>query len=224
MPDHHRNNLHSDEQLRRWIAAWREGDNAAGGRLFDALAPLVTGFLRNKVYDKQIIEDLVQETFMKLKSATSVVERGTRSYVFGVAFNTFRHHLRARYRLENRYQALSESIDAGTYVVGDHEIDPEYLLGLKREERLLMKALRRVSLDDQVVIELFHLQELTRAEVADILGVKGTTMPGRLKRARERLSAKILELESSPVVLKSTSKTVSTWLRELEEHIERMKE
>ncbi|MEZ4451100.1 MAG: RNA polymerase sigma factor [Nannocystaceae bacterium] len=214
---------HDDAELKRWIMDWRDGDDDAGRRVYDALASDVTTFLRNKAYDKQIVEDLVQDTFIKVRSAISSINTTARGYVLGVAYNTLCHHIRGRQRGDRKHRALGAEVEVGAYVIGEHELDPEYILGLKRERKLLMKALRRIPLDDQVVIELYYLQGLSRVDIAEILDVPVGTMAGRLRRGRKRLSDKIVALESSLEVLASTSKSFSAWLDELAEHLERMK-
>ena len=93
--------------LRRLLRAWNVGDEEAGRQLFELLADDVTRFFRSKLFDQHAVEDLVQETFLKVRVANSEVHTTARGFVFGVAFNTLRHHLRGRQRAGVRHQRLA---------------------------------------------------------------------------------------------------------------------
>ena len=82
-----------------------------------------------------------------------------------------------------------------------------------------MKSMRRIPLDDQVMLELHYMQSLSRREMAEIFQRKEPTIAGQLRRARRRLAAKMAEVAQSREVLLSTSKSAASWLHELAQHL-----
>lgn len=88
----------SDEAL---LAACAVGESAALGALFDrhheAVYRLVSRLLRT---ERAEIDDLVQTTFLEAwRSAQRYDARGSvKSFLFGVAANTVRHHVRSSQR------------------------------------------------------------------------------------------------------------------------------
>ena len=64
---------------------------------------------------------------------------------------------------------------------------PSTLFGKRREERLLLEALRRIPLDSQVVLELYYWEEMSAAQTAAVLDLPEGTVRGRVKRAKDLL-------------------------------------
>jgi RNA polymerase sigma-70 factor (ECF subfamily) len=93
------------------------------------------------------------------------------------------------------------------------EPDPEYLITLGEEQRLLMKAVRRLPIDFQVVIELNYWEGITCNEIATILQVPSGTVRRRLQRGRAALEKNLAALADSPVLLAATTMSISGWQR-----------
>lgn len=210
----------TDDEDRQWLAAWRAGDAASARALYDRYAASVTRFFETKLSRKDDVKTLVHDTFLLLHRSTSPIEHSVRAFVFGVARNVLRHRLRDMRREYERALRLQHAPEGAPIVVADIDpVDPESTLGDRQEHRLVGKSLRRLTLDDQVVLELFYWEELPRVEIAAIFGVPEGTMAGRIAAARKRLAAKMAELSGSAELLESTSKTYTTWLVELQAHI-----
>ncbi|HWN68065.1 MAG TPA: sigma-70 family RNA polymerase sigma factor, partial [Haliangium sp.] len=117
----------SDNEL---LERWRGGDRAAGQELFERYYHLVERFFANKLASDAL--DLVQETFVAcLEGRDRVSEGGKfRSYLFAVACNVLRGHLRRRYR-------DGEQLDFEEVSVNELAPGAGTLLGRLREQRLL---------------------------------------------------------------------------------------
>jgi RNA polymerase sigma-70 factor (ECF subfamily) len=214
----------TDDEDRQWLAAWRAGDETSARALYDRHAASVTRFFATKLSRKDDVKALVHDTFLQLHRSTTAIEHSVRAFVFGVARNVLRHYLRDRSREQRRTDQLRLAPEGSPIVVADIDpIDPEACFGARQEHRLVGKSLRRLTLDDQVVLELFYWQDLPRVEIAAIFAVPEGTMAGRIAAARKRLAAKMAELSRSVELLESTSKTYTTWLVELQAHIAAMK-
>ena len=65
---------------------------------------------------------------------------------------------------------------------------------------LLFAALRSLTADQQLALELHYWQGLGAAELAEVFEVEPTTMRTRLHRARARLKAQIEQMTTDPTL------------------------
>jgi len=192
----------SDVEL---LAAWQAGDRSAGDRLFVRHFPAVDRIFQNKVGPDHI-RDLVQRTFMVCFERPDSFRQATsfRAYLLGVAYNLLREHYRAVRRNH-------EDVDSRSVL--DLGAGPSTLIGAREEQRLLLEALRSVSLEDQALLELYYWEDLTGPEIAAILGVPEDTARSRLRRARIRVGEALERLASSRALLESTVENLESWAR-----------
>lgn len=174
----------TDEEL---IAAWKDGDAESGrtllARHFDALCR----FFRNKL-DREV-EDLIQRTmlvcldnFDRLREASNF-----RAYLFAIARNQlFRHLSKAR--------AENDRIDFAASSIHDLAPTMSRLVAQHHEGQQLLAALRRIPVDEQMALELFYWEDLTYAEIAEVLQIHPDTVKRRLTRARARLRENLAAL------------------------------
>lgn len=191
------------------VEAWRGGDTAAGEELFRRHFTAVSRFFRNKF--SAGVEDLIQQTFVALVEGRERLEAdgSFRSYLFGIAHNVMRSHLRALDRGRSFDPASSsiELLDPG----------PSTMHAAREEQRLLLRALRRIPLEHQVVLELVYWEGLNAAEIAVVMGVPHSTMRSRIQRARAVLEEAIGELAQSAGLCKSTVDGLEQWAAEVRE-------
>jgi RNA polymerase sigma-70 factor (ECF subfamily) len=84
-----------------------------------------------------------------------------------------------------------------------------------QEQRLLLEALRAISVNFQVVLELYYWEDLSTTEIAAVLGVPVGTVRSRLDRARDALESAMTRIASSNELLQSTLTRLDDWAREL---------
>jgi RNA polymerase sigma-70 factor (ECF subfamily) len=189
------------------LAAWRNGDAAAGEALVEANFESVYRFFRNKVDGD--LDDLVQATFTRCLERRDDAEiRAFRPYLFGVARNVLREHYRRRARADT---------DLGNKSVADLGASPSTLVSQKRDHRMLLEALRQIPLDEQVVLELFYWESMTGRELAEVLGVPEGTARTRLRSARMSLEAALARIVRSPDALKTTLDNLERWSASIRE-------
>jgi RNA polymerase sigma factor (sigma-70 family) len=196
----------SDAEL---LAAWRAGDPKAGSRLVDRHFRAVYGFFRNKLGGE--VEDLVQRTFLAVVKSRDVYrgDASFRTYLFAIARNELLQHFRQRgsaHVVEDLGAMPSEHLDP------DPDPGASTILHARGEHRLLLRALRRVPLDDQIALELVYFEELGTPEVARVLGVPEPTLRGRLQRARARLHEQIEALRAEGEALRDTTVPLDDWI------------
>ncbi|HLT39013.1 MAG TPA: sigma-70 family RNA polymerase sigma factor [Enhygromyxa sp.] len=188
------------------LDAWRAGDRAAGERLFDRYYEPVARFFVNKVGDAS--PDLIQRTFLACVEGMERFrgEGSFRSYLFAIAYRQLCLHYRNR---------DSDRVDPTS--VSAHALDPSLSrLIVEREElQLLLAALRELTLDLQVVLELHYWEECTTVEIAAALEIPEGTVKSRLRSGREKLRANIERLAAHPELAASTLRGLATWAREV---------
>lgn len=168
----------SDEAL---LAACGVGDTAALGALFDrhheAVYRLISRLLRT---DPAEIDDLVQQTFLEAwRSAKKYGGRGAvRSYLFGIAANAVRHHIRGAVRRRNALAEVPAPLASGA---------PDDAAMRAQQVTRLAAALEHLPDDLRVVYVMCDLEEVPGVEAARALGLRAGTLWRRLHEARRAL-------------------------------------
>lgn len=194
------------------LAAWQGGDLGAGEALFARHFDAVLRFFRFKAADA--CDELVQRTFTACLEKRDALRDAAsfRAFLFGIArFELLRHYQRA---------AGKREIDLGAVSLVDLDPSPSRIAARNEEQRLLADALRRIPVDLQVVIELHYWEELSTAEIADVLGIPPGTVKSRLRRAREALEQRLRANALSAARVQSTLAHLEADLRASEARIE----
>ena len=199
--------MRSDAEL---LDAWSEGDSRAGNELFHRHFDTICRFFANKVSED--VDDLIQKTFMACVEGRERFrgDASFRSYLFGVARNVLRRYYRDKRYQKIRFDELESSV---------HDLAPgaSMLIAEKREQELLLHALRRLPLDHQITLELYYWEALSGRELGEVLGIPEGTVRGRIRRAKELLEAQLEQLASSPALLQSTVANLEDWAKGLRE-------
>jgi RNA polymerase sigma-70 factor, ECF subfamily len=186
-------------------AAWSEGDRKAGARLIDRHLPAIARFFANKAASPSDVEDLVATTFEQCAKSLGKLRQTAsfRSYLFGIATNVFRDALRK--------QRPVPVGDLEELALRDLSPSPSAVAAQRAEQRLLLAALRAIPVEHQIVLELSVFEGMSRAEMADVLGLPQGTVGGRLSRARVLLEHRLEELAASPALVRSTLHGLEDW-------------
>ena len=192
------------------LARWRGGDEAAGQTLFENHFDAVYGFFCNKVGGESV-DDLVQETFLGCVNSRDRFreEASFRTFLFAIA-----HRQMMKYR-KRWYKTRERGADFDLQRVEDLDKSASQLVVEHAEQALLVRALRRIPLELQVIVELFYWQNMTSAEIATILELPHGTVRSRLRRAREQLAERVASLADTPQLGQSTVGNIEDWLRSL---------
>lgn len=196
------------------LARWRAGDRSAGSTLYDRYADAITAFFRRNIYDRDEVMDLTHETFIALQLSTSEIENVS-GYLYRIAFHKFTRHLRRR---KNLPDSASDHEDLN-HVAGDLTPDPEFILAQRGDTRLLLRAIRRLTLIHQQVLELSFWAEKNGPEIAAILDIPIGTVASRLRLARRDLNKKLAELADTQEALRDTTMTVAEWRQRIKNDI-----
>ena len=185
------------------VARWREGDRRACEALFGRYHDGVARFFRSKAPSHA--DDLVQQTFLRAFEGVERLRQPDRfrSFLFAIAYNVLREHLREL----GRGPAPLESTRAI-----DLDPSPSSLVAAREDRRLLLAALRQIPLAHQIALELHYWEQLTAAEIAEILDAPLGTIKTRMRRGRELLEQEIERLGRSPELITASLATLEAWI------------
>ncbi len=186
------------------LKRWRAGDQRAGHALVERKYAMIERFFLNKIAGGA--EDLVQDTFLAcVKNADRVEnDRYFDTYLFSIAYNMLRQHLRKRYRQGHHIELEDECLV-------DLDPSPSQIIARGQQHRHLVEALRSIPIASQVLLELFYWENLSSDEIARILGIPSGTVRGRLGRARKALARVLNRLANRAEPLETTITKLDDW-------------
>lgn len=172
--------MNSSEDL---ITRARSGEHEAFHQLFERYARSVLVFIHNLVGQRDVAEELTQETFVRAYSNLADLRDKTRfsTWLFGIGKNVAREHLRSK-RRENR----SHLADANPI----HEqadlriISPADELFGKELNMAMETALRSLDEDKRLVFALKVIHQRSYQEIVAITGFSLAKVKTELHRAR----------------------------------------
>lgn len=164
------------------------GPDAAAvfGRLFDAHAAALHRYLARRV-GTTIADDLVSETFLvalRGRNGYDPTRAGPRAWLYGIASNLVRRHVRAELR---ELRATARMVDS--HVVETPETRIADRLDAHTRVARLAGALTRLSDGDREVLLLTSWAGLSPVEIAQALDIPAGTVRSRLHRVRRWLRA-----------------------------------
>lgn len=170
-----------DDEL---VSEWRSGHSAAGDRLIERYTESLWRFFSNKVAYSP--EDLVQQTVLACWESIFRYEGRSsfRVFLFGIARNVLYHHYRDR---NLAFDPLTSSVlslkaDSGS---------PMGYVSEREENRLLLRVLRELPVQTQLLLELFYWEDVSNRELAAIVGIPVGTVKSRLRKARAELRQRL---------------------------------
>lgn len=131
-------------------------------------------------------DDVVQDASARAWQAIATVrgERGFRPWFLHVVANTARNDRRARGRHAALVVRAASRRQESAPDPADEAISDD-------ERRTVVAALNRLASDDRLVIALRHFEQLSEAEIAEVLGCPVGTVKSRLSRATARLRRRL---------------------------------
>lgn len=172
--------------------------------------PLVGFFLRN-LRDRQLSEDLTQETLLKLyNQAWDYLPLGRfRGWLYRIARNLMIDNIRRQSNdaiiLARKTRPRDEENDALTRLAGEM-LPPEDQASHHELAALIDDLLEKLPEEQRLTFVLHHYAGLPLPEIAEIMETNLPTTKSRLRLAREKLTDKL-----APFGIKGESDPESTW-------------
>ncbi|WP_207001858.1 RNA polymerase sigma factor [Trinickia mobilis] len=146
--------------------------------------PRLRRYARALVNNRDLADDLVQDTLERALSRTERFQAGTdlRAWLFTIMHNVFANQVR-----KASTRAVHVSVDDDAVPEGEFAVQANPTRAL--EVRDLDYALQRLPAEQRAVVLLVGLEEMSYTDVALALDIPIGTVMSRLSRGRERLRA-----------------------------------
>jgi len=147
------------------LAQARRGNQNAMMRIYESYFPPIYNFIRLRVDDPSLAEDLASDVFLKLVDALrgrNAPHHSLRGWLFRVARNVLHDHY------GKNQQLTTETLEEWVIASGDTDPEVQFMHTLNIERT--RQALRMLAPDQQEVLILRFGQSLSLQETADIMG------------------------------------------------------
>jgi len=170
----------SDEQL---MAAIGGGDSAALSLLVTRYQGPLFGYLyRFTSGDRQLAEDLVQETFIRvLRQRTFRAGRPVKPWLYAIATNAARDSLRRAAR------EITLNLEDATERLADPEPGPEAVMLALAQDQAIAQGIAQLPDEYRATLLLRYYHDFSLQEIADALAVPLGTVKSRLSVGTHRL-------------------------------------
>ena len=179
------------------MARYADGDASAFPILYDAIAARIEGLVRRRTRDPSRIDDIVQQTFERMHRARGTFIRGSDvlSWAFKIARNLcmdfgtqgWREHVVER---EDGTDPLAEAVA--------EVVDAERVAMARETAARLVRAFRRLPVNQQLALELVRVEGFSMAAAAENLGVTLASVKMSVFRGAAALRATLLDDASLP--------------------------
>jgi RNA polymerase sigma-70 factor (ECF subfamily) len=182
----------SDPDDAALVRALRSGEVRAFDTIYARFRPRIFSFLLRLARRRDVAEDLLQETFLRLaKHAATLAEDTTLSaWLFTVARNLWRSH--RRWRLLDAERLRELGLLPGTSPTAS----PLALTEASETERRLEAALAALPETYREVLLLVAVERLEPQQAAEVLGLRADALRQRLARARAMLGEALAQDEA----------------------------
>lgn len=154
-------------------------DSSALAEIHDRYYPDVYRYVRYRLYDEQVCEDISAEVFLRLLDALHKKrgpEHNLRGWLFGTASNLVNDHLRTRYA--RKVEILD--VDDNDLVESEHPEESYEEDWMQQQVRL---ALQELTPEQQHVLALRFSGEHSLDDTANLMGKSVTAVKGLQFRA-----------------------------------------
>ncbi|MGA9564565.1 MAG: RNA polymerase sigma factor [Candidatus Korobacteraceae bacterium] len=162
--------MNNDEAL---MLEFQQGSREAFEDLYSRYSGPLYGFFRRRLDNPQRAEDLTQETFLGVIRGASRYEPRAlvRTYLYGIALKLLAAERRKQRNAEPSLDGAAEPATAGTQESG----------------LWVREAMAKLDPSEREILMLREYEQLSYAEIADLLRLPVNTVRSRLFRARMAL-------------------------------------
>jgi len=171
------------------MAKVRDGDPEKLGLLYERYKRPLLGFFVGMVRDKELSEDLVQNTFVRILKYKHLF-RGDgdfRTWMFHIARNVKNDHFRKNKITHEKVEKWEDKIKDEGNLMQEWQADDE--------QRMLAIAMDKLPEDKREILLLSKYQEKKYKEIGEILGCTEGTVKVKVFRALQDLKAIYQQVE-----------------------------
>lgn len=177
----------------------QKGDSRAFDLLVLKYQHKVASVVAKYVSEQDIIEDLVQDSFIKAYRAISGFrgDAGFFTWMYRIATNTAKNHLESMGRRPSyRGKDIDELVKIDTpELLRDYDT-PDNLLAKNQLDTHLKETIARLPEDLRVALTLREFEGMSYQEISEIMDTPIGTVRSRIFRAREHVESELAHLLS----------------------------
>jgi RNA polymerase sigma-70 factor (ECF subfamily) len=170
------------------IEAHLTGDEQAFGQLLGGYLSSVYNFVFQMARDREVTDDIVQETFIKAWKNLSGFDRekSFKTWLFTIAKHTAYDYFKKKKALP--FSAFDDGEGGSIFeVIGDGQVLPDELLEREEAAADLDRALEKLPEGSRNILVLAYREDLSLQEIAEVLGEPYNTVKSRHNRALHKL-------------------------------------
>lgn len=179
----------TDEQLFQW---YTDGDEQGFRILMERYQPRIQGFLRKRLNDEERVEDLTQDTFLRIHRARASYDpsRKFSTWIHTIANNLLKNEFRNRSRRretvfsELRPESASSGAPPRPVEFESSGADPEQETYRTELREAIDTAIGRMDEHHRLPFVMREVEDLSYEEIAEVIGIPVGTVKSRLNRAR----------------------------------------
>jgi len=181
---------HADAEI-DLIAKCQEGDRQAFNRLVMRYQNLVYNFLYRLAPNRDDVDDLAQEVFVKVYHSMKKLRDRTqfKSWLHSIAVNVYVDEQRRRKKRQERFISNERLLETRT----DPSENPGQHLERQELHRRLQEAINRLPEEFRLAIVLREIQDLSYEEISKTLKCSIGTARSRIFRGRQLLQQMLKE-------------------------------
>ena len=185
-----------DREDQKLVEACLARDQLACTQLVDAYARMVGTVIWRATGQREVIEDLTQETFLRVFRALEYFDARARlsTWIYTIAHNVAVDHLRrtAGQRLDSLTWRTTDGDEEGEErQVASPDLDPEAQLSREEFQRLVNEALAQLPVKYRLPVTYAAIEGLDYPSIAEMLGARLGTVKTLIFRGKRMLKAEI---------------------------------
>jgi RNA polymerase sigma-70 factor (ECF subfamily) len=179
----------SDEQL---FQRYTDGDDQGFRVLVERYEPRIQGFLRKRLNDEERVEDLTQDTFLRIHRARDSYDpnRKFSTWIHTIANNLLKNEFRNRSRRRETVFSELRPDNAGSGAPArpvefeSAGADPEQETYRSELREAIDTAIGKMDEHHRLPFVMREVEDLSYEEIAEVIGIPVGTVKSRLNRAR----------------------------------------
>ncbi len=173
--------IYSDSEL---VASYIQGNEQVLETLLNRHRDKIFGFIYSKVHDRELTEDLFQDTLFKvvrtLKKGKYIEEGKFLSWVIRIAHNLIIDYYRKKNKMKNVYGTEDFSMFD---ILHDQALDAENQMIHQQMVKKIRHLIEQLPQDQKTVLKMRIYDELSFIEIAEKTNVSINTALGRMRYA-----------------------------------------
>lgn len=192
----------SENKLSEFVKRAKTGDQDAIASLYEKTYTQVFYTVKSMIKDEDAVFDILQDAYMKAFAHLDSFEGDDKflPWVKQIAANTARDWLKKK-----KPMLFSElNTDEDQDITFEEQIEddrdeniPEKVIDQQETVRLLTEIIEGLPEDQRAAIGMFYYQDMSVKQIAETMGASESAVKSRLKYGRDKIEAKVIELEKN---------------------------